>query len=119
MWRGTWAKENISFFLSGKTVPLRTFSHQEVIAVSKKDLLQKILPLLNSEFSKVLVYNVRSPVLSKLGYHVVRVFLPEALQLHLMEPLATLSSDRLARALNKKKEGLLIKDFNPLPHLFP
>ncbi len=119
MWRGAWAKENISFFLSGKTVSLRTFALQEIIAVSKKDLLKKILPLLTSEFSKVLVYEVTSPILSKLNYHVVRVFLPEALQLHLMEPLATLSSDRLAKALSKKKKDLCVKDFNPLPHPFP
>lgn len=119
MWRGAWAKENISFFLSGKTLSLRTFSHQEIIAVSKKDLLQKILPLLSLEFSKVLVYEVSSPILSKLGYHVVRVFLLEALQLYLMEPLATLSSDRLATALNKKQKDLRLKDINPLPHLFP
>lgn len=119
LWKGAWTKEALSFFLKGDELSLLEVEKKEIVATSTADLLYKVTATLRESFSSIYIYEVDSEILQKIGYSVVRVFIPEVIQLYLLEPLATLRSERLAKALGKNVSDLSIKDFNSLPHFFP
>lgn len=120
LWAGTWGVENIAFFISGEILPLTQFKSKDLPPNDPKKILTTLKDNLRiGGISEIFVYEVLSPHLSRINYHVVKVVVPEFLQLHLLENQATLSSYRLAQTLKKQQSSLSLQDFNPLPHLFP
>lgn len=118
LWTGDWAEKNIQFLLGGEKISLQSLAG-EIVATQPEKLLEEVVGRLKNNVSDIYVYPVDSPHLKRLGYFVVKVIVPDFLQIHLTENQATLSSLRLAKELKKSERDITIKDFNPLPHLFP
>ena len=119
MWYGDHIERDIDFFLQGKVVDLSTLPIYTGKSDSYSLLNYMIKKLQEKNISDILYYEVNSGHLKKIGYHVVKVVVPEFLQLYLKENLATLSSPRLAHALGKSRNTMKLSDLNLIPHPFP
>lgn len=67
---------------------------------------------------EVYVYDREHPVLRKLGYHVVKVIIPELVPLYLYEIHAPLGAKRL-KSVPEKLGYTATNTWNPWPHPFP
>ncbi len=118
MWADETINTDVDFLISEEYVTLQDIGG-EIQKNNPKDTLIELTKKVQSETPDIYVYTVSSPILKKIGYHVVKVIVPTFLQLHLLETTATLRSERLAKELGKKIEDVTIRDYNPTPHPFP
>lgn len=118
MWADETINTAIDFLISEEYVTLQDIDG-EIQKNNPKDILIELTERVRTETPDIYVYTVSSPILKKIGYHVVKVIVPTFLQLHLLETTATLRSERLARELGKNIDDIAIRDFNPTPHPFP
>lgn len=119
MWNGSWIIEKINFFISGEIISLKSLPQEPHFINKATELLHILNNLLSQGISDVLVYTVQSKHLKRLSYHVVKVIVPEFMQLYLREHLATLSSKRLSKTIGVPLEKLTVQHINPVPHPFP
>ena len=66
----------------------------------------------------IYLYSLQSLITGALGVHIIKVFIPQLLQLYLYENLANVNSERLEK-LSKKKGRSLLLSLNPNPHPYP
>ncbi len=67
---------------------------------------------------EIYYYEARHPVLRRIGYHVVKVIIPEIVHLYLNEALPPLAASRL-KTVPTKLGYKTAKEWNPWPHPFP
>ena len=120
MWKGERIK-HLDFLLVGKKVAFTEYVKGNLTFESKQKELDHLVKILEEKGSgyEVYVREIRSRILSALGYHVVKVVVPALMPLYLEETLATLSSERLAQALHIKMGDIRLSMINPYPHPFP
>lgn len=120
IWKGDMVK-NLKFLSCGENISYHECKKRDINFNTKKDELAYVIKIIESKGKNyhVYVHEVKSTILKKLGYHVVRIVIPALFPLYLEETSATLSSTRLADALGIKKEEIKIHFLNPYPHPFP
>lgn len=120
MWKGPEMEKRIRPFLSGEKQSVQEFIGTANEVKKPKEQLEYVM----RRFEKlgrgyeVYVYEVRSPILKALGYHVVRTIVPQLLPLYLLEHTAPLDSRRL-REVPEKLGYKAASEPNPWPHPFP
>jgi len=112
--------EKVSFLLSGLQ---NSFSHSMLVvppSVSEKEEMNQLVRHIEGfgEGYQMYAFEAKSSILSTLGYHSVRVIVPQLVPLYLQEIHAYLGAKRLKEA--PLKLGLHpAEEFNPIPHPFP
>lgn len=117
MWRGDEMLDTLSFFLSGTTVPLSD-TFPETDPSDPRDQLQRVTSALTRLDYEIYLYEVKDPVLSTLGFHVVRAIVPQLVPLYLREYAAPLGAPRL-RSVPQKLRRAASAEPTPWPHPFP
>lgn len=121
MWQGTAMLEKFNFFISGHHPLLAETRYMK--AARKFGSVQAELGAVRDMFRKkgrgyqVYYHAVRHPVLAAVGYHVVKVIVPQLMPLYLTEHRATLDAIRLREV--PQLLGYTATSLNPLPHPFP
>lgn len=120
MWKG----KHVSYFdflFGGKKVKYSEYVKKNNSFQNKQEELDHLVRIVEEKGVgyEVYVREIRSRILSALGFHVVKVVVPALIPLYLDEALATLKSARLALALGVKQDELRISMLNPYPHPFP
>lgn len=120
IWRGQEMASRFAFFLAGEMETIEDFIGSTPQNVSAQEQLEYSLKQCKQlgEGYEVYYYEARHEVLTRLGYHVVRVLIPRLVHLYLNEGFATLNASRLHDVppkLGKKPASVL----NPWPHPFP
>lgn len=119
-WQGSVMAERIQFLLSGEKQSAEEF----IGDAARLDTVQKRLGYIVDECEKrgngyeIYTYEVQHPVLSSLGYHVMRAIVPQLIPLYLVEYAATLNAQRL-KNVPEKIGYTAAKELNPWPHPFP
>jgi ribosomal protein S12 methylthiotransferase accessory factor len=119
-WRGKEMAERSAFLFAGEMQSTDAF----IGAYPRFDTAMKQLAHIASDFAtrgtgyRIYTYEAQDPVLSDLGYHVVRAIVPELIPLHLSEFAAPLNARRLREVPGKIGQKAAEK-FNPWPHPFP
>ncbi len=115
MWHGKNMQDAFSFFLSGK----KQLASEMIVDIPADPLAYVLTQLARmGEGYEVIVCDAQDPVLTNLGYHVVRAIVPQLVPLYLMEHTALLDSRRL-REVPAKLGHVAATAYNPLPHPFP
>ncbi len=115
LWRGTKMRDAFAFFLSGR---------KQDAAAMMRDVPDDPHAFVLDQLARmgtgyeVLVCDAVDPVLTDLGYHVVRTIVPQLVPLYLVESTALLDSRRL-REVPGALGYTAARDYNPLPHPFP
>ncbi len=118
MWTGQDAAKHIDFLIRGQSHPLELSAKNK--QRTKEEELDFILNKLKLNGTKhVYVYDVKSPILQNIGYHVTKVVIADLIQLNLHEFLATFKSKKFAKEFNKDISKVKFDDFNKTPHPFP
>jgi ribosomal protein S12 methylthiotransferase accessory factor len=119
LWHGQDFYERSRFFWSGEKESFKEFSARFKQHISPRAALDATLEHFRSmgKGYEVYAYEHRHPVLTRLGYHVVKVLIPELLPLHLSEHMAPLGGKRLKEV--PERLGYKNAKLNPLPHPFP
>ena len=120
MWRGAAMLERFRFFISGEPEPLAAFANKERETLTVPQQVQYILEKFRSlgRGYEAYCYEVKTPILETLGYHVVKTIIPQLVPLYLVENMATLDAKRL-REVPEKLGYRAAAEYNPLPHPFP
>lgn len=119
-WRGSAMLERFSFLISGEMQDARSLTAQPPQLDSPREQLAYVREKLKTMGPgyEIYVYDVQHEVLDALGYHVVKVVVPQLIPLHLSEHLALLGSKRL-HEMPMKLGYEATEEVNPLPHPFP
>lgn len=119
-WKGLQMYERFKFFLAGDEQGTEAFMRGAPQSGGYKEQLVFLLEKLAAMGPgyEVYVHEVSHHVLQKLGYHVVRVIVPQLFPLYLNEGLATLDSKRL-REVPSRIGYKAAEKLNPWPHPFP
>ncbi len=119
-WRGPEKIRQFEFFVTGPKIPAKACMRglDAVQTIPERIArVQALLAELGTGY-EIYIYEARDPVLTKLGYHVVKAIVPQLMPMYLIENLATLDAPRLR--LVPGKLGYRATDtYNPLPHPFP
>lgn len=121
LWKGEEMLERFNFFISGGKVPIKEsrFGKNYRTFPTKNAELSHTLGIFEKKGKgyEVYCYEVKHHVLTTLGYHVVKVVIPQLFQLYLNEHAPTLAAQRLTEvpALLGYKHTKL----NPWPHPYP
>jgi len=120
IWRGKMMYERFAFFLAGSSQSPKDFIGDAETYTSANAQLEHILGTLREMGPgyEPYAYEVRNDVLSTLGYHVVRVIVPQLVPLYLKENMATLDARRLREAPGRLGYTPA-SSLNPWPHPFP
>ena len=112
--------ERFAFFLAGSSQSPKDFIGDAETYTSANAQLEHILGTLREMGPgyEPYAYEVRNDVLSTLGYHVVRVIVPQLVPLYLKENMATLDARRLREAPGRLGYTPA-SSLNPWPHPFP
>ena len=112
--------ERFNFFVSGEKQSVDDFLGEAGGVSSTKQRLDYTHDRLRSlgKGYETYLYEIEHPVLKNIGYHVVRVIVPQLIPLHLIEHSATLDSKRL-REVPEKLGYRAATTYNPWPHPFP
>jgi|GEM_PF-625605 len=116
LWYSPEAIEAIDFFISGTVVSIE-HSKDKSFATPKKEL-QHALSLFadrGPDF-EVFVQDLKHPLLTDLGYHAVKVFVPALLYLYMREINAPLGAKRI-KPFSYKEGGDF--EIHGIPHPFP
>lgn len=119
-WRGKEMAEWSAFLFAGETQDANAF----IGAYPRFDTPEKRLAYIASDFASrgkgygIYTYEAQDPVLTDLGYHVVRTIVPKLIPLYLVEFAAPLNARRL-REVPAKIGHKAAGKFNPWPHPFP
>ncbi len=120
LWRSAQMRPKLDFFLRGARISPEGFMEPALrVPSSTSAKLSHIIDTLarRGEGYEAYGYEVRDPVLERLGYHVVRALVPALMPLYLREHLATLDAKRLFEV--PRKLGFEpAKVLNPVPHPF-
>lgn len=125
LWASGKMTDQINFFLSGKRISFREWSK-----IFSAPLETDRLSLLISRFKRleerygsqyeVFRYRVRHPILTELGYSVVKLVVPALMPLYLREDAPPLDCERLRDVPGRMGFAALSADaYNPMPHPFP
>ena len=119
LWHGKEMLQKLQFFISGEIETFASFAKLFTPYESAKEELAELLSHLKNmgEGYEVYVHEMKSKVLRTLGYHVVKVVIPNLVSLHLSEHEAGLGALRLQST--PAKLGYTVSKRNPLPHPFP
>lgn len=119
-WKNPESFSRIEFFLRGKKQSLaeafpgvRTFD----TPTAELAALEQRLRTLGTGY-EVYYYEHRYRILEKIGYHVVKVIIPELVHLYLYEHRASLGATRL-KTVPTKLGYETAQEWNPWPHPFP
>lgn len=115
MWHGKKMRDAFSFFTSGKKQRAEDMMRTIEQPADTKAALSTVLKQLGDD---VIVYDMKDPVLTELGFHAVRTIVPHLVPLYLVEHTALLDSRRL-RDVPDTLRYRAAKTYNPLPHPFP
>ena len=120
LWKGKVMFEEFRFFVSGKRTPIAQtrFAHVAREFESVEEEYEHVLGIFRSKGPgyEVYCYSAEDPALSKLGYCVAKVVVPQLLPLYLDEHMATLDSPRLQNFPEFVRAHAAV---NPWPHPFP
>lgn len=121
LWQNPKMFPKIEFFLSGPKKTLEDlYSHRikEFKTVSEEYHYTLELFRQLGKGYEISVYEAKDTVLTAVGYHVVKVFIPEMVPLYLRESFAPLGALRL-RDVPRKMGYNSTEEWNPLPHPYP
>lgn len=123
LWKDPTMFTHLQQFLSGPEISFEEFARHDVKNFSNaQEELHGVLDQFRKKGSgyEVYIYECRSPILTRVGYHVVRSIVPALLPLYLTENLATLEATRLESV--PRYLGVPVQNtttMNPLPHPYP
>lgn len=110
--------KKIKWFTQGKIVSYSSIENNLVFKNAKEDVTHFVSILSKKGVGyEPVFYEYKHKILSKIGYHVVRVFIEKCFPLYLYENNATNNSDRLKDFSMYKK--INFKKVNTEPHPFP
>jgi ribosomal protein S12 methylthiotransferase accessory factor len=121
---GVWSKremfEHFQFFISGREIALQESKQYKygTTYASKQDELEAVKKIFKDTRAGYEMYCYRAdhPALTKLGYVVTKVVVPQLMPLHLHEHLAVLGAQRLRDV--PAMLGYTTTTLNPWPHPF-
>jgi thiazole/oxazole-forming peptide maturase SagD family component len=120
IWRGKAMYDKLAPFLEGLVITstefLKGMTGYETSSQHLSFIKERLRAL--GEGYEVYVHEAQDPILTKIGYHVVKVIVPRLINLYLWENNVTLAAERLEYV--PKVLGYIPRDdLNPLPHFFP
>lgn len=120
VWKGKDSAERFAFFLSGVTKSAAAIDAYGMTSRSPQEQLDFLVHDLSARDDSYspLRYVVRDPLLTTLGFHVVRVIVPALVPLYLREYAAPLNMKRL-RDVPVALGHIASPSFTPWPHPFP
>lgn len=118
LWKNPKMFPRIQFFLSGKKQTLNEAFPNQRVFENIDDEYEYILDVFRRRDTgyEIYYYQARSHVLDTIGYHVVKVVIPELVSFYLNEVYAPLAARRLETV--PKKMGFTTSTRNPWPHPF-
>lgn len=119
MWRGKEMFARARFFISGEVQSFTSFAESFPQYRNPREEFDALIELFRSRGAGYEIYTCEAShhALSKLGYHVVRVFIPALVPMHLQERYPALARSRLTEV--PKKLGFEKPVRNIYPHPFP
>lgn len=120
LWRGREASVRLEKLYSGNTISAQEIYPFDIQSESEKEILDNVVSRfgkLGEEFTPY-YYEVQNPFLKKIGYNVVKSFVPSLFPFYLSEHLATIASKRLGTFTLSNHDDVL-KAINTYPHPFP
>ncbi len=120
IWKDPTNFHRFEFFLSGSKQTLAEAFGESRHFASSEDELEYLRARLASMGPGYEIYyhEHRHRILDRIGYHVVKVIIPELVHLYLNENRACLGAKRL-RTVPPKLGYAVAKEWNPWPHPFP
>lgn len=116
-WHGKEMLQKAKFFTSGPPMSFAEYDALFPTYASAEDELNALITRLHSKGHTVYVCEKQSPILRRLGYHVVATYIPTLLKLHAGEHEAPLGMQRLQEVA--KNLGYQNPVLNIYPHPFP
>ena len=120
LWKGKEMIDRFRPFLKGPLVSefefMRGVQQYETVR-DQLGYIQNSLHALGDRYD-IYIHEFKDPILDLLGYHVVRVVVPAAMNLYLNENLAQLNTERLS-SVPAKLGFKARQELNPWPHPFP
>jgi ribosomal protein S12 methylthiotransferase accessory factor len=119
-WKGAAMMERFAFFLAGPSEHIRDFAARMPVQENVGDRLAYLLKQFDAlgKGYEVYLYEAEDPLLEEIGFHVVRVVVPQLIPMYLTEYAAPLASRRL-REVPAKMGYEAAETLNPWPHPFP
>ncbi len=120
LWRNPKMFQHFEFFLSGPKQSLtEAFGESRTFATPEAELehLRARLASMGPGY-EIYYHEHQHRILDRIGYHVVKVIIPELVHLYLNENMACLGASRL-RTVPSKLGHAMAKEWNPWPHPFP
>lgn len=119
IWHGKHMYERASFFISGESQTYASFVASFSTYARPKDQLNALIDIFRArgEGYEIYAHLPRHRVLSALGYHVARVYVPALMPMHLHEQYPALRNKRLAEV--PRTLGYEHPVRNIFPHPFP
>lgn len=119
LWANPAMRQKFDFFLDRKVMPLNYAPPCPGDNPRKRldDLLERFSA--KGKAFEVFMYEAESAVLDRLGYRVVKTFVPGMIPLYLTEHYIPLASKRIAELGKYLSGGQNIERINSLPHPFP
>lgn len=111
---------NFSFFLSGKTMTFSEFARNGSLGSDEEQQLAALIKTLsdNGPGFEPYYFAAQNEILDDVGYHAVKVIVPELIPLHLNEWNAATGARRIHTGFEKLGHTPAV-ELNPLPHPFP
>lgn len=119
-WQSPAMAERFRFFVAGEKQSAQEFLGNAGASHTPQEQLASVANMLASRGNgyEIYTFEVKSAVLTQLGYHVVRAIVPALIPLHLIEHAAPLNTRRL-RDVPEKIGYKAAEKLNPWPHPFP
>lgn len=120
IWKQPEMFPKLDFFLSGEKKPLAEVHPKRKVFSSAGETLEYVKGIFRSfgPGYEIYYYEAKHEVLDTIGYHVVKVLIPELVGMYLYEVNAGLGARRLKSA-PQKMGRTSSKQWNPWPHPFP